>query len=353
MTSAFRAIALLVLSTCATSLRAATTSPASAPAPAPNHAAAIANARRIWNNDSRELADLLRRLAAASDKAGKADRDLTKERRALADLDREERDTMDELRRGAFCTGCGKTRSEIERNGDSFPHPGQQSRPATPEELDAAKRGFDGRRTVLRRRIDSLDAELKSARSELEAAHHRYLALLPAFHTHIADEQQLRLGKWLDEKTAAETELKALRTALAAPPTGSDPDQARKARTQLEERLLQRENSARLAEERARQEERQFRKDALASLDYLAGIAKPIPDRFGVSGPFIATSIRNSPKPIGYTVPGVFVSEPPAGNTRQGPSSELQNLLEGKSPPKSTPSKPSAEKSVQDLLNGK
>lgn len=358
MIPAPRALIFALLLACAPSLRAATSSATV------NFSAAIADARRVWSADSKELAELLRRMAAASDKIGRLEADIERNRQTLADLTRERAATIEEMRRGAFCTGCGRTRSDIEGRGETFPHSGQRSRPATPEELANAEKSFDHRMDPLRKAIDRWQSELKTALAELTAAHHRFLALLPAYHNHLAHEQEQRLGKWLHEKTAAETELKARHDAIAAkakaPAGANDPADPRAllgSAATLDQQLSRRLADAKSAEERARQDERLFRKEVLASIDSLAAIARPIPDRHGVNGPFMATMIRNPPKPIGYTVNAVYIGDAAAAKAA-APASDLQQLLDGPGKSKATPKddgakSPAGEKSVQDLLNGK
>lgn len=318
-----------------------------------NFPAAIGEARRAWGDDSRELADLLRKMADASGKAGRAEESLAEARRTLDELQRDLRKTLDELRSGAFCTGCGRTRSDLLAKGEAFPHPGQQSRPATAEELAKAKRDFEARMDVQRKLIARYEPELKDAESDLRDLHHRYLVLLPKFHLHLSQEQEHRLGKWLDEKTVAETELKALHEAIATQTDRIkaliDADQARLARADLdqtERQLTQRVAASRIANDRARQEERFSRKDILSHLDTLGRLAEAIPNRLAIDGRFISTSIRNSPKPIGYTVNDIFVGGPGAT------VSDLQRLLSGAAKA-NAPQKRPVEKSVQDLLKGK
>lgn len=344
MITAPRALTSLLLFLCALRLTAA---------PAFNFVAAIADARRVWSAEAKELSDLLHKLKAAADKAAHADKILEEARRTLAKLKREREEALDDVRNGDFCDGCGRTRRDLLSHGESFPHPGQSRRPARPEDFERVENDFKSRMDIQQRLIARYEPELKDARAELDAAHHRYLVLRPAFHKHLADEQDHRLGKWLDEKTTAETELKTLQETIAALAARiakmTDADQARPAQVELEQlnrQLSQRLTAARAAEDRARTEERFFRKDVLASLDSLGRIAEPIPDRYGISGAFISTSIRIPPRAIGYTVNAVYVGTPKGA----APSSDLQKLLEGSG--KANPGKP-GEKSVKDLLDGK
>lgn len=63
----------------------------------------------------------------------------------VADMDAK----MSEYRQGLFCSGCGKTKSEILAKGETFPHPGRSILRPTAEQLRAKER-------ELRRPIDSL-----------------------------------------------------------------------------------------------------------------------------------------------------------------------------------------------------
>lgn len=352
MITAPRVLTPLLLLFCAIQLGAA---------PAFNYPAAIAEARRAWSADARDLAELLRKLKAAAEKAAGAEKILDEARRTLARLKREREEALDDVRNGDFCDGCGRTRRDLLAHGESFPHPGQSRRPARPEDFERVENDFKTRMGVQERLIARYEPELKDARLELDAAHHRYLVLLPVYHKHIAEEQQHRLGKWFDEKTAAEAELKALQEAMAAAAAkigkNADADQARLAQAELEQlnrQLLQRLSSAKFAEDAARQQERIYRKDVLASLDSLGKIAEPIPDRYGVSGWFISKSIRNPPLAVGYTVNAIYIGAPNGRATAA--SSDLQRLLDGTGKstpaPKPDPKRP-GDKSVQDLLDGK
>jgi septal ring factor EnvC (AmiA/AmiB activator) len=352
MITATRALIFSLLLACTLPLIAAT--------PAPfNYPAAIAEARRVWAEDARVLTELLRKLAEAARKAGRTEDNLNEARRGVAKLKRELEQALEEVRAGLFCDGCGRTRSDLLAHGDPFPHPNQHPRPARPEDYERVEKDFANRMDLQQQVIARLEPELADARLALNDAHYRFLVRLPMYHRHLADEQVHRLGKWLDEKTTAETEIKALEQALATKVEKmkalTDPDQARIAaaeldqlRRQLAERLL----NARAAEDRARQEERFFRRDELASVNALTHLAEPIPNRFGIDGWFISKTILNTPTPIGYTVNAIS-SGGPAPTT-----SELQELLNGtaKTQPAQKPNetkRPSGEKSLNDLLDGK
>jgi predicted Fe-S protein YdhL (DUF1289 family) len=106
------------------------------------------------------LLSLVRAYGSVADQIGKLtakEKDLAA-RLAAAIRDKEAK--LDEYRQGLFCSGCGKTRSEILSRGEQFPHPGQHIIQATPEQIAAKERELQGI-------IDRLAAELKAVRDEL------------------------------------------------------------------------------------------------------------------------------------------------------------------------------------------
>lgn len=69
---------------------------------------------------------------------------LTKLKNELSALIAEKISVLDEYRRGQFCTGCSVPRSQF-KAGETFPHPGQSVRAATPEELATKEKYYDDR----------------------------------------------------------------------------------------------------------------------------------------------------------------------------------------------------------------
>jgi len=68
-----------------------------------------------------------------------------------------------EYRLGLFCSGCGKTKSEILARGETFPHPGQTIIKPTPEQIATKERS-------LQAPIDSTDRELRNNRNRYTTA---------------------------------------------------------------------------------------------------------------------------------------------------------------------------------------
>jgi len=52
---------------------------------------------------------------------------------------------MEEIRNGLFCSGCGRTKSEIIARGEQFPHPGQHIVLPTTEQITAQEREYDNK----------------------------------------------------------------------------------------------------------------------------------------------------------------------------------------------------------------
>lgn len=87
--------------------------------------------------------------------------------RGLRDKEAERESTLKEYREGAFCSGCGKTRSEILAKGEHFPHAGQHEVPATEAQL----RQKDAE---LSKPIQDLQSQLARQKTVLEAAERDY-----------------------------------------------------------------------------------------------------------------------------------------------------------------------------------
>jgi hypothetical protein len=154
-------------------------------------------------------------------------------------------ETMADYRAGLFCSGCGKTKTEILRVGDTFPHPGQQIVRATKEQIDSKER-------EMQRPIDSALRDLKEAqnrRSKTAAERDEALAQIDAglalWNTSMAFERQaIDLQRQQAERVYA-TDRAALDKANLqlsgnTPAVEKQRDQIRNARTELEKRRRER-----------------------------------------------------------------------------------------------------------------
>ena len=150
-------------------------------------------------------------------------------------------ETMADYRAGLFCSGCSKTKTEILRVGDTFPHPGQQIVRATREQIDSKER-------EMQRPIDSALRDLKEAqnrRSKTAAERDEALAQIDAglalWNTSMAFERQaIDLQRQQSERVYG-TDRAALERALfqlsgSTPAVEKQRDQIRNARIELEKR---------------------------------------------------------------------------------------------------------------------
>jgi hypothetical protein len=315
----------------------------------------IAKARDAWNRDSKRIAELLRILREQAGILTPLEKELMAARKDLADLIAEKAQALQDLREGAFCTGCGRTRSELLAKGEGFPHPGQQARPATPEELAKAENDYDARIDRLRARVNDLENRFKEAKSKLDNAHHELNVTIPRYHKDLLAERDLRMQEWSSEweefdrqleslQQAAEAAAKAVKQAQGGDATDAAEMNLRIQRRQLDETAAK----ARAAEGRARQQAQSFVTTTRGDLDRLAKLAENLPDTFGLPGGwFLARQIGVPPLAMDYTVAAVRRMEAPSGGDR------IRDLMgEGGTKSRTQPEK-SSSKSMKDLLEGK
>ncbi len=97
-------------------------------------------ARSLRERAAAEVGKLCREIGARHGEVQKLEEKIA----ALARKSRARRSQLalelDEYRRGEFCSGCGKTRSQILSEGSTFPHSGQSIVRATAEQLAAKER---------------------------------------------------------------------------------------------------------------------------------------------------------------------------------------------------------------------
>jgi hypothetical protein len=332
---------------------AANQSAAAAP-PAFNFAQAIAETRTAWKKHSARIAQLLPMLKTNAGVAARLDPQISSLLGELKALEHRKQVELEELRQGMFCSGCGKTRSEILAAGETFPHSGQQSIPASPEQIAAAEKEFDDRIRALRRRLDALQAERKQAQSAIDAALHELNTVIHHYHQQMLVEARHRGAEWADEKRRLELGLDTLQQSMnAAEATFSAPGDALAAdaaranldilRTQFTTSLQR----AQAAEARARQESATFSTTVKSDLERLRQLALDVPQQFGIPGGwFLGQRVSTPPLPVSYFVTALRNYAPAKT------SDALRSLLEGpKKGPGPTHGAPS--KSVRELLEGK
>lgn len=134
-------------------------SPADNPAPArPDGMLDPSYARDMAGSVVSAILSLINSYASVAGEIGKLEE---REKKLSADFMQAVRDRdskLEEYRQGLFCSGCGKTRSEILAKGEQFPHPGQTIIRPTPEQIAAKEKELQGV-------IDRLAEELKKAKA--------------------------------------------------------------------------------------------------------------------------------------------------------------------------------------------
>ena len=150
-------------------------------------------------------------------------------------------ETMDDYRRGLFCSGCGKTKTEILKVGDTFPHPGQQIVRPTQEQIDAKEREMQAPIDRATRELQDLQARRRKTTAERDEALDQILAGLALWNTSLAFERQsiehrLQLADLAYQADRAALDSAAARLVGAAPAVQLERDKLRDARIALEKR---------------------------------------------------------------------------------------------------------------------
>jgi predicted Fe-S protein YdhL (DUF1289 family) len=136
--------------------------PSSLPSPekARNVAASTTNALR-------SLIGAYGGLCRKYDERDRLARDLAKR---IVQLEESKEAKLEEYRQGLFCSGCGKTRSEILAKGESFPHPGQHVISATPEQIAAKERELNAEIDREKAREQQAIKDRNSVKPEIDEA---------------------------------------------------------------------------------------------------------------------------------------------------------------------------------------
>ncbi len=117
-------------------------------------------ARDMASSVTSALITLIRAYGSIAEQIGKLqdqEKDLAQK---LTDALRNKEAKLEEYRQGLFCSGCGKTKSEILARNEQFPHSGQEIIKATPEQIAAKER-------ELQAEIDRLNKALTDVRAKL------------------------------------------------------------------------------------------------------------------------------------------------------------------------------------------
>lgn len=124
----------------------------------------------------------------------------------LAQLKEEYVAKMEEYRQGLFCSGCGNTRSEILRRGETFPHSGQTIVRPTPEQIAAKERQLQAPIDRLERELKEIAADKQKLEEEIYQARMQVEAGLRLWRTALSFEVNLMWADEVDLRAAFNTE---------------------------------------------------------------------------------------------------------------------------------------------------
>lgn len=354
------AACLLVGGACGCELRAAQAQAEAAAGKAdagpPSYAKEIAAAHAGWVDESariREILGKLQRLASALEDLEKR---LERNRVELKKLEAEKEAAVEEMRKGLFCSGCNQTRTQILAKGDTFPHPGQRSVPATPAQVKAVADSFDQRIGALKKARAPMQDEERAKRAEVTNLYHEFMKRKPVYHVHIAREQEWREREWGGAKIAWERAMETLRRsildidqAIGAAAT----EEAKKQLPALEanRRILERQFADKLVQgeamhARAEQTASSFVQGALKNLELTAEPARPLPNKWGLPGGwFIMQVILKPPAGVACRMEGLRRYSLP------GRAGSVRDRLEGE--PGKAAGDAGKKKSMKEILEGK
>ena len=311
----------------------------------------ITEARNLWQADAAKIRDLLAKLKTLVQTLTGLESKISRLRADIRKLEGEREAALDEMRQGLFCSGCMKTRAQIVASGDTFPHQGQRSIPASPEQIKQCEDTYDGRLDPLRQQLKTAQNDERQRLSDLQAAHHALNVQIPAYHRDIAQEQDLRQSDWGGEKDVLEDNFDDLESPIADAESAvrDGPAEERELR-QANVRILQKQlaDAVRGAEGvrlRAQQQADAFVRAATASLKSLGELASPLPHKFGLPGGwFLNKLISIPPRAVACQLVGIRkVAGAAAGET-------ANDLRDAPTTSKNTaPPRPS----MKDFLEGK
>ena len=130
---------------------------------------AIRNARQMAERITSSLDGLTQQTARALAAQEKLRQELRKLADEIARLTSERDRLMEEYRNGLFCSGCGRTKSQILAKGDTFPHPGQSIVRPTPEQIASKERELQAPIDRAQRQSEASQKDLKEHSATADA----------------------------------------------------------------------------------------------------------------------------------------------------------------------------------------
>ncbi|TDM04897.1 MAG: hypothetical protein C4K60_20900 [Ideonella sp. MAG2] len=153
-------------------------------------------------------------------------------------------ETMADYRQGLFCSGCGKTKTEILKAGDTFPHPGQQILRPTLAQIAAKEREMQQPVDRAQSELKELVAKRDKNAAEREEALAKMEAGLALWNTSLAYERQAIEWRLRQSERAYNADRQTLdhtaaQVAGTTPEATRERDRIRQARATLEKRQRQ------------------------------------------------------------------------------------------------------------------
>lgn len=159
--------------------------------PGAGRAAEPARGRDMAGSVVVALDGLTRAAASRSEDVARLDKEASELVARLSRLNADKAAKLDEYRQGLFCSGCGKTKSEILAVGDTFPHPGQSVIRATQAQIAAKEREMQAPIDRAVRELDGNRTKRKVLGQELDEIFEQINAGLSLWNTSLAFEKNL------------------------------------------------------------------------------------------------------------------------------------------------------------------
>lgn len=142
--------------------------------------------------------------------------ELAKARKEFEDLAAGKEAYMAEIRGGLFCSGCGRTKSDIVSKGERFPHSGQHIVPPTPEQIAKFENDYDAKIASARMKFEGKDKSVKANQQNLDDAAKRLAQQLALVIDGLRQEAPLILTAFQAEKCSNENSIAQWKTLLDA-----------------------------------------------------------------------------------------------------------------------------------------
>lgn len=163
------------------------------------------------------LDGLARAAASRSEDIARLDKEAADLVARLSKYNADKAAKLDEYRQGLFCSGCGKTKSEILAVGDTFPHPGQSVIRATQAQIAAKEREMQAPIDRAVRELEGNRTKRKALGQELDEIFVQVNAGLNLWNTSLAFEKNQLQWALQDAEERYRRERRKLEDSINAP----------------------------------------------------------------------------------------------------------------------------------------